>query len=128
MRALLRRTQSETPQTLQNGPLRIDVSAAEAKLRGSRLNLTRRVFDLLGFLTQNTGRVYARPELLDRVWGADFLGGERTVDQHVTQLRSHLHDDPGQPAFLETVRGKGYRMRPWQDGAATTITPTGSDG
>ena len=52
-----------------------------------------------------------------RVWGADFLGGERTVDQHITQLRSHLHDDPAQPGFLETVRGKGYRMRPWQESA-----------
>ncbi|GGJ84992.1 DNA-binding response regulator [Deinococcus aquiradiocola] len=123
VRALLRRTQTEVPQTLQNGPLSIDVGAAEAKLGGARLNLTRREFDLLAFLTQNTGRVYARTELLDRVWGADFLGGERTVDQHITQLRSHLHDDPAQPGFLETVRGKGYRMRPWQESG--TLGSTG---
>lgn len=115
VRALLRRSQPETPQALANGPLAIDLSGAEASMAGRRLNLTRREFDLLVFLAQNLGRVYSRTELLDRVWGADFLGGERTVDQHVTQLRSHLVDDPGKPAFLETVRGRGYRMRPWAE-------------
>jgi DNA-binding response OmpR family regulator len=128
VRALLRRTQTETPQVLQNGPLSIDVGAAEAKLNSQRLNLTRREFDLLAFLTQNVGRVYARTELLDRVWGADFLGGERTVDQHITQLRSHLHDDPAQPAYLETVRGKGYRMRPWQESSPALNVGIGSAG
>ncbi|GAA0511241.1 response regulator transcription factor [Deinococcus depolymerans] len=115
VRALLRRTQPEVPPTMTNGPLTVDVGAAEARVGGARLNLTRREFDLLAFLTQHVGRVYSRTELLDRVWGADFLGGERTVDQHVTQLRAHLGDDPSRPGFLETVRGKGYRMRPWTD-------------
>ncbi|ACO46982.1 response regulator transcription factor [Deinococcus deserti] len=115
VRALLRRSQPDSPPTLTNGPLIVDVNAAEARVSGKRLNLTRREFDLLAFLTQNTGRVYSRTELLDRVWGADFLGGERTVDQHVTQLRAHLGDDPSKPDFLETVRGKGYRMRPRTD-------------
>jgi DNA-binding response OmpR family regulator len=55
--------------------------------------------------------VYSRQDLLDRVWGLDFMGGERTVDQHITQLRAHLDDDPIEPRFVETVRGKGYRMR-----------------
>ncbi|WP_092264360.1 response regulator transcription factor [Deinococcus reticulitermitis] len=113
VRALLRRSQPDTPQTLGNGPLTVDLAAAEARVNGRALALTRREFDLLAFLTQNAGRVYSRTELLDRVWGADFLGGERTVDQHVTQLRAHLGDDPGKPSFLETVRGKGYRMRAW---------------
>ena len=107
VRALLRRTQPEVPPTMTNGPLTVDVGAAEARVSGGRLNLTRREFDLLAFLTQHVGRVYSRTELLDRVWGADFLGGERTVDQHVTQLRAHLGDDPSRPGFLETVRGKG---------------------
>ncbi|WP_135229513.1 winged helix-turn-helix domain-containing protein [Deinococcus fonticola] len=115
VRALLRRTQPDAPQTMSNGPLNIDISAAEAKVGSRRLNLTRREFDLLAFMTQNVGRVYSRTELLDRVWGADFLGGERTVDQHVTQLRAHLEDEPSRPAFLETVRGKGYRMRAWTE-------------
>ncbi|MFC4454352.1 response regulator transcription factor [Deinococcus sonorensis] len=121
VRALLRRTQADVPTQLSNGPLQIDLSAAEARLGAVRLNLTRREFDLLAFLTQHAGRVYARTELLDRVWGADFLGGERTVDQHITQLRSHLSDDPAQPTFLETVRGKGYRMRPWSTVEAQSV-------
>ena len=113
VRALLRRSQAETPQTITLGPLSIDVPAAEARRGEALLNLTRREFDLLAFLAINAGRVYSRTELLDKVWGADFLGGERTVDQHVTQLRAHLGDDPASPEFLETVRGKGYRMRTW---------------
>ncbi|WP_291423538.1 response regulator transcription factor [Deinococcus sp.] len=113
VRALLRRAQPDTPQNMANGPLLINVGSAEATINTKQLNLTRREFDLLSFLTQNAGRVYSRTELLDRVWGADFLGGERTVDQHITQLRSHLGDDPSKPSFLETVRGKGYRMRVW---------------
>ena len=115
VRALLRRTIPDAPQVLQNGPLLIDLAAAEARLSGQRLTLTRREFDLLAFLTQNVGRVYGRAELLDRVWGADFLGGERTVDQHITQLRAHLQEDPARPRLLETVRGKGYRMRAWEE-------------
>lgn len=115
VRALLRRTQPDVPQTMSNGPLHMDLGAAEAKVGARRMNLTRREFDLLAFLTQHVGRVYSRTELLDRVWGADFLGGERTVDQHITQLRAHLEDDPSKPAFLETVRGKGYRMRAWTE-------------
>ncbi|MBB5235736.1 winged helix-turn-helix domain-containing protein [Deinococcus budaensis] len=115
VRALLRRSLPEAPPQLANGPLMMDLAAADARLAGAALHLTRREFDLLAFLTQNVGRVYARGELLDRVWGADFLGGERTVDQHVTQLRAHLGDDPARPRFLETVRGKGYRMRSWTE-------------
>lgn len=115
VRALLRRSLPEAPQQLANGPLTMDLGAADARLAGAALSLTRREFDLLAFLTQNAGRVYSRGELLDRVWGADFLGGERTVDQHVTQLRAHLGDDPARPRFLETVRGKGYRMRSWTE-------------
>jgi len=114
VRALLRRAAPDVPQIITNGPLEVDMAAAEARLDGKRLTLTRREFDLLAFLALNVGRVYGRTELLDRVWGSDFLGGERTVDQHVTQLRAHLSEDPSRPAFLETVRGKGYRMRAWQ--------------
>ncbi|KEF33874.1 MULTISPECIES: winged helix-turn-helix domain-containing protein [Deinococcus] len=113
VRALLRRSRPDHPPQLAHGPLVLDLAAAEARLSGQSLPLTRREFDLLAFLATHTGRVYSRAELLDRVWGPDFLGGERTVDQHVTQLRAHLGDDPARPRFLETVRGKGYRMRPW---------------
>jgi DNA-binding response OmpR family regulator len=112
VRALLRRFQPQASEgRLQNGPLSIDLDAAEVTLAGHRLDLTRREYDLLVFLARHPGRLYSRGELLDRVWGPDFLGGERTVDQHITQLRAHLGEDISAPRFLETVRGRGYRMR-----------------
>lgn len=115
VRALLRRSRSDESQAIANGPLSIDLGAAEARMNGERLPLTRREFDLLAFLARHLGRVYSRTELLDRVWGPDFLGGERTVDQHITQLRAQLGEDLRAPRYIETVRGKGYRMRPWEE-------------
>ena len=111
VRALLRRTRQEEPlDILAVRGLELNINAGEVRLGGRLLDLTRREFDLLAFLARHPGRVYSRQALLDRVWGEDFLGGERTVDQHIAQLRVHLEDDPTMPQFLETVRGKGYRM------------------
>ena len=87
------------------GEVSIDVSAAEVKRDGVRVDLTRREFDLLAFMAANPGRVFSRGALLDKVWGLDFPGGERTVDQHVAQLRSRLGD-----GIVETARGRGYRI------------------
>lgn len=87
------------------GDVTIDVSAAEVTRAGERVELTRREFDLLAFLAANPGRVYSRGDLLDRVWGLGFPGGERTVDQHVAQLRNRLGD-----GIVETARGRGYRL------------------
>jgi two-component system, OmpR family, response regulator RegX3 len=112
VRALLRRTGTErTKGLIRVGNLELNLDAGSASFAGRELQLTRREFDLLAFMASHPGRVYSRQELLDKVWGVDFIGGERTVDQHVTQLRAHLDDDPTSPAYLETVRGKGYRMR-----------------
>jgi DNA-binding response OmpR family regulator len=112
VRALLRRAGGDgRKSTVRLGTLEIDPDAGEARLSGRILNLTRREFDLLAFMGAHAGRVYSRQELLDRVWGLEFIGGERTVDQHITQLRSILDEDLSAPKFLETVRGKGYRMR-----------------
>jgi two-component system, OmpR family, response regulator RegX3 len=110
VRALLRRSKPQQT-AVRNGLLEIRTADAEAFLDGAKLELTRREFDLLGFLAANVGRVFSRQELLDKVWGLDFDGTERTVDQHVTQLRQRLNETLDQPKFLETVRGKGYRMR-----------------
>jgi two-component system, OmpR family, response regulator RegX3 len=112
VRALLRRSNHEQPRgKVMVGTLEINFAEGHARLNGRSLELTRREFDLLAFLTSNLGRVYSRQELLDRVWGQDFMGGERTVDQHITQLRARLEDDPNESQYLETVRGKGYRMK-----------------
>lgn len=112
VRALLRRSSSDRPRgALRVGLLELNLDAGSSMFAGQELTLTRREFDLLAFLAAHPGRVYSRQELLDKVWGVDFIGGERTVDQHITQLRAHLGDEPSEPAYLETVRGKGYRMR-----------------
>ncbi len=102
-RALLRRVRP--PERVDKGALTVDFDRAEALWHGEQLNLTRREFELLAFLVRNPARVFTRGELLDRVWGEEFFGTERTVDQHVAQLRSVL----GHSA-IETVRGRGYRL------------------
>lgn len=103
LKALLRRTQPDTEHII--GDLKVDEIKGTAQLAGKTLQLTRREFDLLAFLTAHPDRVFSRTDLLDRVWGEDFLGTERTVDQHVAQLRSLIGGD-----YIETVRGRGYRL------------------
>ena len=108
IRALLRRVDAGVGAgagVVAFGPLRVDRARARVRLDGRELDLTRREFDLLAFLAANPGRVFSRAELLDRVWGPDFLGTERTVDQHVAQLRAHLGE-----GWIETLRGRGYRL------------------
>jgi DNA-binding response OmpR family regulator len=109
IQALLRRTGKQS--TLQSGQLVIELERFQAWLGSELLPLTRREFDLLAYLASHPGRVFGREELLDRVWGADFFGTPRTVDQHVAQLREKLKDPPTEPCYIETVRGKGYRFK-----------------
>lgn len=109
LRALLRRTQVASYHEI--GDLKVDEEQGLATLHGDRLPLTRREFDLLVFLAAHPGRVFSRTELLDRVWGEDFLGTERTVDQHVAQLRALIGHQ-----YVETVRGRGYRLVRPDDG------------
>lgn len=102
-RALLRRVRQ--PDRTDTGALTVDFDRAEAFWHGQPLTLTRREFELLAFLVRNPDRVFSRGELLDRVWGEEFFGTERTVDQHVAQLRALLEH-----GAIETVRGRGYRL------------------
>lgn len=103
VRALVRRV--TPPERVSVGPLRVDIEAGSATLDGAPLRLTPREYDLLAFLVRNQGKVFERSELLDEVWGRDYLGTERTVDQHVTQLRGRLG-----PGWIQTLRGRGYRF------------------
>lgn len=109
LEALLRR--AGKPKRLKRGPLLLDLERMEASLEGKPLPLTRREFALLAFLAQHPGRVYTREELLEAVWGPEYWGTPRTVDQHILQLREKLGEDPKTPRFLETVRGLGYRFK-----------------
>lgn len=103
LRALLRRVNPS--HKLELGALMVDEEQGIVTLAGDRLQLTRREFELLVFLASHPGRVFSRSELLDRVWGEDFLGTERTVDQHVAQLRALIGSE-----WIETIRGRGYRL------------------
>ncbi len=103
VRALLRRVRPQ--RRFAVGELIVDLDAARVTVAGDTVRLTRREFELLAFLVGHPGRVFTRTELLDRVWGEDFIGTERTVDQHVAQLRARVG-----ASRLETVRGRGYRL------------------
>lgn len=103
VRALLRRA----PPALQFrlGDLVVDTASGRAFRGAEELALTRREFDLLAHMIEHPGRVFGRTALLDGAWGMDFVGTERTVDQHVAQLRARIGT-----GWIETVRGRGYRM------------------
>jgi DNA-binding response OmpR family regulator len=103
VRALVRRTRP--PRRLIAGDLVVDLDAARVTVAGLPIELTRREFELLAFVAAHPGRAFTRDELLDRVWGEDFVGTARTVDQHVAQLRTRVG-----AARIETVRGRGYRF------------------
>jgi two-component system, OmpR family, response regulator RegX3 len=114
IRAVLRRgTSSEadlTPATLEAGPVRMDVERHVVSVRGSEVSLPLKEFELLEMLLRNPGRVLTRSQLIDRVWGSDYVGDTKTLDVHVKRLRAKIEDDPGAPVHLVTVRGLGYKL------------------
>jgi len=91
------------------GEMIIDLASCEVRLAGEPLDLTFREFELLKFLASNRGRAFTREVLLNRVWGYDYFGGDRTVDVHIRRLRSKT-DSLDRP-YIETVRNIGYRFR-----------------
>ncbi|MEM6793314.1 MAG: response regulator transcription factor [Acidobacteriota bacterium] len=94
----------------QAGALRVDPAKREATLSGRPLVLTAKEFDLLAQFASHPGRVYTRAELLDLVWGYGHDGYEHTVNSHINRLRSKLEDDPGDPQYILTVWGVGYKL------------------
>lgn len=114
VRALLRRGGFELTQkksgTLQSGALRMDLTAHEASLNGAPLALTYKEFELLQTLMTQAPGALSREELLQSVWGYDFVGETRTLDMHIGTLRAKLKDDSAAPCFIKTVRGVGYRF------------------
>jgi two-component system, OmpR family, response regulator RegX3 len=113
VRAVLRRRgEPEEQQTaaLQAGPVRMDVDRHVVTVAGEAVPLPLKEFELLEVLLRNAGRVLTRGQLIDRVWGADYVGDTKTLDVHVKRLRAKLEPDPGNPAHLVTVRGLGYKF------------------
>jgi DNA-binding response OmpR family regulator len=116
IRAMLRRPRAAAPVAAPAEPVRrlgdleIDPAAREVRLAGQPLELTRLEFDLLEALSERPRVVLSRRQLLERVWGGDWVGDDHLVDVHIANLRRKLGDDPRAPRHILTVRGVGYRM------------------
>ena len=95
---------------LESGPVRMDVERHVVSVNGDPITLPLKEFDLLEYLMRNSGRVLTRGQLIDRVWGSDYVGDTKTLDVHVKRLRSKIEADPANPVHLVTVRGLGYKL------------------
>ena len=95
---------------LEAGPVRMDVERHVVSVSGAQISLPLKEFDLLEYLMRNKGRVLTRGQLIDRVWGSDYVGDTKTLDVHVKRLRSKIEPDPANPVRLITVRGLGYKL------------------
>ena len=113
IKARLRRINSpeEVVAQIIRGELRIDLTGFRVHVRGEETLLTPKEFELLRVFATHPGKVYSRDELLDRIWGYEYDGDNRTVDVHVRHLRQKVERDPSNPEYIETLRGIGYRFK-----------------
>ncbi|MEJ7756637.1 MAG: response regulator transcription factor [Nocardioidaceae bacterium] len=111
IRAVLRRGTEvdDSPTTLESGRVRMDIDRHVVSVDGSDTRLPLKEFELLEMFLRNAGRVLTRGQLIDRVWGADYVGDTKTLDVHVKRLRAKIESDPANPGLLVTVRGLGYK-------------------
>jgi two-component system response regulator RegX3 len=115
IRAVLRRrgdVEELAPPTLEAGPVRMDVERHVVTVSGREVPLPLKEFELLEVLLRNAGRVLTRMQLIDRVWGADYVGDTKTLDVHIKRLRAKIEPVPSTPRFIITVRGLGYKFEP----------------
>ncbi|MBA0124590.1 response regulator transcription factor [Haloechinothrix sp. YIM 98757] len=115
VRAVLRRRSDPAPEgeeqpVLAAGPVRMDVERHVVTVDGAEATLPLKEFDLLEYLLRNVGKVLTRAQLIDRVWGADYVGDTKTLDVHIKRLRAKIENDPAAPQYLVTVRGLGYKF------------------
>ena len=113
VKAVLRRghePEGLMPATLESGPVRMDVERHTVTVGGEHTALPLKEFELLEMLLRNSGRVLTRMQLIDRVWGSDYVGDTKTLDVHVKRLRAKIEPDPPNPQFIVTVRGLGYKF------------------
>jgi two-component system response regulator RegX3 len=113
IRAVMRRgaeSDELVTSTVEAGPVRMDVERHVVSVDSKQISMPLKEFDLLELLLRNAGRVLTRGQLIDRVWGADYVGDTKTLDVHVKRLRSKIEPDPAHPKYLVTVRGLGYKF------------------
>ena len=113
IRAVLRR-QGESEELVSNvvtaGPVRMDVERHIVSVNNAEVAMPLKEFELLEILVRNSGRVMTRGQLIDRIWGEDYVGDTKTLDVHVKRLRAKIEGDPAAPELLVTVRGLGYKF------------------
>ena len=115
IRAVLRRRaepEELITSTVAAGPVRMDVERHVVHVDGEAVAMPLKEFELLEMLLRNAGRVLTRGQLIDRVWGSDYVGDTKTLDVHVKRLRSKVEPDPSAPQHIVTVRGLGYKFEP----------------
>jgi two-component system response regulator RegX3 len=113
IRAVLRRRGQPVelaPSTVEAGPVRIDVDRHMVTVRSQQVALPLKEFELLELLVRNAGRVLTRSQLIDRVWGPDYVGDTKTLDVHIKRLRGKIEVQPKHPRHLMTIRGVGYKF------------------
>lgn len=112
VRAVLRRQEEpdEVTGVLVGGNVRMDIERHIVSVDNVAISLPLKEFELLEFLMRNSGRVLTRIQLIDRVWGSDYVGDTKTLDVHVKRLRAKIEKDPANPEMIETVRGLGYKF------------------
>src|SRR5262249_48883642 len=118
IRALLRRRRWRTEEAestmppLAAGPVSMDLSRHVVKIRDCAVRLPLKEFELLELLARNAGRVLTRRQIVERVWGAAYIGDMKTLDTHIRRLRVRLETVPTAPRHLLTVRGIGFKLQP----------------
>jgi two-component system, OmpR family, response regulator RegX3 len=102
--------EDEDDDVLAAGPVRMDVERHTVRVRGELVGFPLKEFELLELLLRNAGRVLTRGQLIDRIWGSDYVGDTKTLDVHVKRVRAKIEADPANPVLLLTVRGLGYKL------------------
>ena len=114
MRAVLRRSMASEDDldehVLEAGRVTLDIDRHTVSVDGEQIAMPLKEFELLELLMRNTGRVLTRGQLIDRVWGSDYVGDTKTLDVHIKRIRSRIEVTPSKPQMLVTVRGLGYRF------------------
>ena len=111
IRASLRRTQQRGGEDVYtDGRIQVDFPGQQLRVDGEHVEVSNREFRLLCYLIENRGRVLSRDQILNKVWGYDYEGTARTIDNFINKLRTKIENDPAQPALIRTVRGVGYKF------------------
>ncbi len=111
VKTVLRRVQEDREEVFEHGPIRVDFAGQTVLRRGKAVSLTTKEFKLLRFLVERKGKVLTREEILNHVWGFDYDGTSRTIDNFINRIRQKIGDDIARPRYILTVRGVGYKFK-----------------